>query len=323
MHPSSNMRRKLGTAYLKWTADMAGIKKLLFVDTNIWLDLYKPRASDAAALELLTKLESIKDKIIVTFILEMEYKKNRQNVMAKSLKDMAHPQSPAPLGIFSEARATQTIDKSQKAIKKRLDMLKKRLEKALADPIHHDPVYKACQRIFRRDHDLVLGFDADKRLKAKIRAKAIRRFYLGCPPRKANDTSIGDAINWEWMLHCAERNKAELVILTRDSDFGITIGKNVYLNDHLKQEFQDRVSKKRKILLYSSAVEALKHFAVSVSKETEASEGDFAGMEPVPLGDMFAGLSASSLEKLLLSKWKEAHDTSPPGQVTNLTLSVK
>ncbi len=65
------------------------------------------------------------------------------------------------------------------------------------------------------------------------------------------------------------------MILTRDADYGPTIEKRLYLNDHLKQEFKARVSKKRNVLLYSSASQALKHFEVKVSKETEQSESQF------------------------------------------------
>jgi hypothetical protein len=233
-------------------------------------------------------------------VLEMEYKKNRQSVIIQGLSELSTPPPLATHGIFSQARAAQSIQKSRKQIAARLTKLKARLEKALANPPQHDPVYQTCQRIFRRDHPLVLSFDSDRKLKAKIRAKAIRRFYLGCPPRKKNDTSIGDAVNWEWMIHCAEENDAELVILTRDSDYGTAFAGKSYLNDHLKQEFQDRVSKKRTVLLYSSAVQALKHFEVKVSKETEKSEAELP-----PLGNVIMGLSRNAFQEVLRGGLRE------------------
>ena len=39
--------------------------------------------------------------------------------------------------------------------------------------------------------------------------------------RKKNDTSIGDAINWEWIVHCAENSNAAIHIVSRDSDYGV------------------------------------------------------------------------------------------------------
>jgi hypothetical protein len=88
----------------------------------------------------------------------------------------------------------------------------------------------------------------------------------------SNDTSIGDALNWEWMVECALRNQAELVIVSRDSDYGVVFEDNAYVNDHLRQEFSERVSRKRKLLLYTKLSDALKHFAVPVTPEEEAEE---------------------------------------------------
>lgn len=45
-----------------------------------------------------------------------------------------------------------------------------------------------------------------------------------------------------------------------------------YVNDHLKQEFSERVSQKRKVILCSKLSEALKHFAVQVTKKEEEAE---------------------------------------------------
>lgn len=45
-----------------------------------------------------------------------------------------------------------------------------------------------------------------------------------------------------------------------------------FVNDHLKQEFAERVSKKRKLLLYPRLSEALKHFHVPVSPQEELAE---------------------------------------------------
>jgi hypothetical protein len=42
----------------------------------------------------------------------------------------------------------------------------------------------------------------------------------------------------------------------------------------LRQEFSERVSKKRKLLLYSKLSDALKHFAVTVSKQEEDAESE-------------------------------------------------
>lgn len=62
------------------------------------------------------------------------------------------------------------------------------------------------------------------------------------------------------MIECALRNNAELVIVSRDADYGIVFENKAYIKDHLRQEFRERVSRKRKLLLYTKISEALKHF---------------------------------------------------------------
>src|SRR6202035_1447324 len=127
----------------------------------------------------------------------------------------------------------------------------------------NDPVYKAAQRLFHRDSPLVLT--RENRVKRQIRGRAMRRFLSGCPPRKPNDTSMGDAINWEWMIECANAESAGLVIVSRDFDYGVDFEGKHYLNEHLRQEFSDRVSKKRKVVLCRLLSEALKYFNIPVT----------------------------------------------------------
>lgn len=259
---------------------MAKLQKLLFVDTNIWLDFY--RARNDTGLALLDRLESVADRVIVTFQLESEFKKNRQIAILEGMQELKAPPQVSRPGIFSDAKASKALNKSLKEADKRIKNLKARLMRVLDDPAAHDPVYQACQRIFHRSDRLVLT--REDKLRHLIRRKAFRRFLHGCPPRKKNDTSIGDAFNWEWMIHCANDSNAELVIVSRDSDYGVLFENQAYVNDHLRQEFSERVSKKRKLLLYTKLSEALKHFAVPVTQKEEEAEAELveAAVQELP-----------------------------------------
>lgn len=192
------------------------MQKLLFIDTNIWLDFY--RARNETGLALLQHTEAVADKIIVTYQLESEFKKNRQTAILEGMQELKAPAQIARPGIFSDAKASTVLTKSIKEAEKRVKSLKAKLTKVLENPSAHDPVYQACQRIFHKVDALVLT--RENAVRHTIRRRAFRRFLHGCPPRKKNDTSIGDAINWEWMVHCAKEQSAELVIVTRDSDYG-------------------------------------------------------------------------------------------------------
>ncbi|MDR3726710.1 MAG: PIN domain-containing protein [Terracidiphilus sp.] len=250
---------------------MAGtIQKLLFVDTNIWLDFYRTRSD--AGLALLKHAEAVSSRIIVTYQLESEFKKNRQAAIVEGMQELKAPQQIPRPGLFSDVAATKIMNRSIKEAEKRVKDLRARFVRAIENPSAHDPVYQACQRIFHKDDTLVLT--REDKIRHTIRRKAFRRFLHGCPPRKRTDTSLGDAFNWEWIVYCAIQQNAEIVIVSRDADYGITIDNKAYINDHLKQEFNERVSKKRKVILHNRLSEALKLFEIPISKQLEEAESE-------------------------------------------------
>ena len=93
------------------------------------------------------------------------------------------------------------------------------------------------------------------------------RFRLGYPPRKSGDTSMGDAFNWEWIIHCIQQENRNVVIVSRDADYGITIGSDSFPNDWLVQEVRERTKKTRKLQLVDRLSKALKQIKIEVSPE--------------------------------------------------------
>ena len=87
-------------------------------------------------------------------------------------------------------------------------------------PTRNDPVYNVVQRLFAANTPYSLSRSKEKEQKKALRL-AWRRFLLGYPPRKATDTSIGDAVNWEWIVNCTKQANANVVIVSRDSDYGV------------------------------------------------------------------------------------------------------
>lgn len=86
------------------------------------------------------------------------------------------------------------------------------------------------------------------------------------------------------MIECALRNNGELVIVSRDADYGTVFEDKAYVNDHLKQEFGERVSTKRKLLLYTKLSDALKHFQIPVTRAEEEEEEHI--IQAVPKADV-------------------------------------
>ena len=105
-----------------------------------------------------------------------------------------------------------------------------------------------------------------------LRRLALKRFGLGYPPRKDKETSIGDAINWEWIVKCAEQGEYHVIIVSRDPDYGVTFGGKAYISDWLARISWERVGKKSQVILTSKLTEAFKRVSVRLSKEEEQVE---------------------------------------------------
>ena len=162
------------------------------------------------------------------------------------------------------------IDKKKKELVAQHKKVNEKIQAVLSDPTHHDPVYKTLQRIFKNNSQFNLSRSRKERFSVRNLAK--KRFTLGYPPRKQGDTSIGDAVNWEWIIKCSADSGKHVVIVTRDTDYGAFYDGKSYLNDWLKQEFSERVSKKRKIILTDKLSVGLKIVHAAVTKEMEEEE---------------------------------------------------
>jgi len=262
------------------------IDALLFIDTNILLDFYRERKSDVS-MRFLEQIEAIKDRLILGSQVEMEYKKNRQLVILESLGKFGAPDwvkltTPA---LVSESQAAEMIKKSQKEITKQQKLISEKIQNILEKPGTHDEVYKVLQRIFKNESSLNLN--RDSKLRFAIRRLARKRFCLGYPPRKKGDNSVGDAINWEWIVQCAMDSGKDIVIVSRDGDYGVNYKDSWYLNDWLHQEFKQRVSPRRKILLTGRLSEALRIVHATVTAEMVAAEEQALQASANLVGDLY------------------------------------
>jgi len=243
----------------------------IFIDTNILLDFYRIRRTDIS-MKYLEEIEKHKDLIISTSQVEMEYKKNRQSAILESIgevKKINNVNLSVP-AIISNAKAVEMIKKSKKDIDDQQKKLKERIEKILKSPNTYDPVFKMLQKVF--SHNSPINLNRENMQRFTIRRLALKRFILGYPPRKSTDNSIGDAINWEWIIKVAETTNKHIIIVTRDTDFGAIHENESYLNDWLKQEFQQRISRRRKLILTDKLSTAFTHVEIPVTQEMVEEE---------------------------------------------------
>lgn len=242
------------------------IDALIFIDTNIFLDFYRIRRTDVS-MKYLEEIVKHKDIIITSSQVEMEYKKNRQSAILESITEVTKKNNinlsvPA---ILTDAQALKMMKKSKAEIDNQQKKLKLQIERILKKPNLYDPVYKSLQKIFTNKSQVNLN--RENKIRISIRNLAKKRFLLGYPPRKKDDNSIGDAINWEWIIKCAEITGKHIIIVTRDTDFGAITENESYLNDWLKQEFKQRISQKRKLILTDKLSQAFQLVEIPVSKE--------------------------------------------------------
>jgi predicted nucleic acid-binding protein len=238
---------------------------LLFIDTNILLDFYRIRKTNIS-MKYLEEIEKHKELIIINSQVEMEFKKNRQSVILESLAEVRKfdvPSLNVPM-ILNDTKTVDLISKSKDEIKLNKKKLTDRIEKILKNP-NQDPVYKSLEKLFR--HKSEINLSRENKLRFSIRNLAKKRFVLGYPPRKKSDNSIGDAINWEWIIYCAQKTGKKIILVTRDSDFGAIDPTESYLNDWLNQEFKERVGRRRKIILTDKLSQAFKLLKIPVSTE--------------------------------------------------------
>jgi hypothetical protein len=252
---------------------------LIFIDTNIFLDFYRA-AGREGSLSILEHVDKNHERFITSFQVEMEFKTNRQRVIHQAYRSLKMPDFTGlnPSALIAASRQSQMLSTSQGKIKKVHAAIIERFGRVLAHPTTHDPVYKAAQRLFRSrtDTNLTSGHDLAPRIKGLAR----RRYAYGLPPRKADDTHCGDAVNWEWLIHCARTSHDHVAIVSRDSDYGLAAEKELLVNDWLMQEFREQVGRRRKLILTDRLSVALKHAHIGVTREEEKAEEKFLEVRP-------------------------------------------
>lgn len=269
---------------------------ILFVDTNILLDFYRyPRGT--AILSVLGHINNNHDKIITSTQIEMEYKKNRQKVILSSMNEMKGPKWDShklPV-ILLDTQAAQSIESSKKDIQKQSKILRKKIESVLRNPSRNDDVFKTLQRLFKSNSDLNLK--RPDSIRFKIRNLARKRFILGYPPRKDSDVSIGDAINWEWLIYCAQQKNQDVVIVSRDSDYGCKLGEQPIINDWLSQEFKQRVNIRKKVTLTDKLMDGFKLADINVNQDEIEAEDEMLSKRDL-LEEKSFGHEQSEIDKI-------------------------
>lgn len=243
---------------------------LLFIDTNILLDFYRQPISNAG-LSLLRRVGDHHAAIITGEQVEMEFKKQRHATIVDAREKMKIPSLDFPIPAFlSGSEEEEALKAYRTQLTEHASTIRAKVEEILREPDRHDPVYEVAEALFRSE--TLFNLSRQKTQRFAIRQKAENRFKLGYPPRKPGDTSMGDAVNWEWMVECVTTSKRDLVIVSRDTDYGIRSKEGRILNDWLRHEFAERTGGSNRVFLTDRLAEAFELIAVPVSPAEVAEE---------------------------------------------------
>jgi hypothetical protein len=246
----------------------------------------------------------------------MEFLKNRQKVISQTIKDIAKPTHHNMPSVLRELPAGRKYLKHQIVGLQGHKKLIVTIEKLLRNPTQTDLLYQCLSRIFAGNTSYNLKRPNKKRY--EVRDLAQKRISLGYPPRKDDTLRLGDAINWEWIVACAQASKCNVVIVSRDGDFGLTYGQECILNDWLRVEFKERVGRNRKIELTNRLSTALRKLHIPLAPGYEEEETKLISASDIADRDRGGVLVERFLSQILRKRWEAGE---PPERTGPLEVS--
>ncbi|MFW7381789.1 MAG: PIN domain-containing protein [Oligoflexus sp.] len=248
-------------------------ESLIFIDTNIFLDFYRMRTAEPG-MKWLSQIESNLGRIISTCQIEMEFKKNRQKVILETKKNFGVPKwdSLNIPPILMNSAAASSLKTYKGRIKASVQKINKEIVSFIEEPNKKDPIYTTLEGLFKHSSEYILGRQhPDRRM---LKHKSRTRFGLGYPPKKGDDFSYGDSLNWEWIIWCAKKSGKPIIIVSRDSDYGHEVNGSCVLNTWLKAEFMNRVGPKRSIVLTNRLAAGFKLAGITLPAQAVKQEED-------------------------------------------------
>jgi hypothetical protein len=94
-----------------------------FIDTNIFLDFYRHR--NDATLKMLDRLKPVRDRLLCTYQVEMEFLKNRQRVLLDAYQEVGKPVEPKLPSIFADSATSGSLKTVTKTAAKKTHIVKK------------------------------------------------------------------------------------------------------------------------------------------------------------------------------------------------------
>lgn len=209
--------------------------KHVFIDTNIYLNLYDYSKDDIKKLQALVDLQrSSKLNLYINTQLRNEFYRNRETKIKQTLDN---PQFNVPN--FTIPQLASQYSQEAKQLGQSFNCFKKNCE-ALRNKITNDAKgYK-----LQADSLVSALFSYPITLSNDVCTNAQKRLARGDPPGKQG--SLGDALHWEHLLKEVPHGES-LIFITNDGDW-ISFFDNSKMSQFLLMEWKER--KKSTITLY-------------------------------------------------------------------------
>jgi predicted nucleic acid-binding protein len=221
----------------------------IFIDTNILLDLYHLSGPDLDELKKVLKLvKKNKIELLVSRQIEDEFWRNREGVIFDALKNFRDTKATSKIPNIVR---TYTEHNELKEAVDKVNLLVKQIEKIVEQDIFENKLKadELITQLFTDNSPEVISDD--------ILIKARLRMELGNPPGKKG--SLGDAINWEWLLTKEmEFWDDEFIIISSDGDFESELRKG-QPKEFLSKEWNSK-NPECDLILYKSIPDFLKKY---------------------------------------------------------------
>ena len=242
----------------------------VFIDTNTYLSFLGPESNLLSLLEFrkLLKEKSPKFELIVNQQIFDEYERNLGKKIDESRQEIK--KELFDIKLTKPSFVGEKIDKDIEKIREKVEGYRK--EKLKEIEKHLLETEEIIKEIFS------LGVKIE--INDSIIKRAQERYIRGNPPRKKssseNNTSYGDAINWECMVSLVDD---DLVIVSFDLDYAEPSNGDKVINRFLKKEWEE---KDKTIKLYTQLgifINTLKEEPVipkeAIEKEIRSSDTVF------------------------------------------------
>ena len=237
---------------------MASDDAVVFIDTQLYIDLYRTESGK----DLLALLQEQKDYIFITEQIVNEVNRNKLQEAMEFFKRECQignaPGSKLPNHLFDESGTiVQRIREKLKIASEKVKEATRELDKAIDETLRlislsEDVVSKALAPLFAK----AVAHKPEEFERAR------ERKARGIPPGKKKD-AIGDELNWEQFISFVKGSgKRRLWIISRDSDYCLTHGKQAgFLIPTLYQELMRLIDPPPEVLAFTNIPDGIENFS--------------------------------------------------------------